>query len=362
MNIQPRYLFAFLLTCATLYAATHATCEPLRIGIPLPLTGANAAPAQDIRRGFELSKELLGLSDVTLIFEDDACDGAKSITANKKLLDISKVDVISGIYCNSALLPAAPLLNRANIPVLTVGATTGDQVGIGKKIFRLFPADQEALTPLMPEMAKQGARLCVMTETDAYSALIERTLERQWPSHGNNSTITKASVNAGDRDFRTPLLRLHKRGCDSILLNASGDDGFIASYRQLRTIDATIPVFALYFPGSTTVQKAFPEGLRRVTYADLASRSTLATARGIEFIKRYEERYGEFLVGQPIALLAFEALRLIAESHKQRIPLDQFLRTRSISDGAIREYSFDRDGAVQGIEFVVLNADSTGQN
>jgi len=133
------------------------------------------------------------------------------------------------------------------------------------------------------------------------------------------------------------------------------DDGFIASYRQLRTIDATIPVFALYYPGSSTVQSAFPEGLRRVTYADLASGGALATARGGEFIKRFKERYGEFLIGQPIALLAFEALRLIAESHKQGIPLDQFLRRGPIKDGAIQEYTFDSDGAVQGIQFMVFD-------
>ncbi|MFO0417367.1 MAG: ABC transporter substrate-binding protein [Pseudomonadota bacterium] len=356
-----RLLASLLLICASLWLSPQANCAPLKIGIPLPLTGANAAPAQDIRRGFELGREMLGLTDVELIFEDDTCDGAKSITANKKLLEINKVDIISGIYCNTALLAAAPLLNRANIPVLTVGATTGDQIGIGKKIFRLFPADQGAVEPLISEMAKHGSRLCVMTEAEAYSALIERTVARKWPILGSNFKVIKESVNAGEYDFRTPLLRLRKRGCDSILLNASGDDGFIASYRQLRTIDRDIPAFALYYPGSSTVQKAFPEGLRNVSYADIVSRGTLATTKGNEFTKRYQDRYGAFLISQPIALLAFEAIRVIAESHKQGIPLDQFLQRGAINDGAIKEYSFDSDGAVQGIEFIVLKADSTQQ-
>ncbi|MEN9847088.1 MAG: hypothetical protein RIS36_2235 [Pseudomonadota bacterium] len=362
MLSKPKHLSLFLLiTCTSLYAATQALCEPLKIGIPLPFTGANAAPAQDIRRGFELGREILGLTDAALIFEDDGCDGAKSITATKKLIDITKVDVISGIYCNNALLPVASILNRADIPVLTVGATTGDQVGIGKKIFRIFPADQDALEPIIPEMVKHGPRLCVMTETEAYTTLIERAVDLKWQRAGmlkgrgsretSNFTIAKESINSGERDFRSALFRLKKRGCDSILLNVAGDDGFIASYRQLRTIDQEMPVFGLYFPGSSNVQKAFTDGLLRVTYADLATSNSLATTLGKEFIKRYRERYGEFMVSQPIALLAFEALRLIAEANKQRMPLDQFLRMGPINDGAIIKYHFDSDGAVQGIAF-----------
>lgn len=172
------------LMCAFV-VATPCIAAPLTIGIPVPFTGANSAYGPEIRRGFELGKEILGVNDIKFIFEDDACDGAKSVTVIKKLLEVDKVDLISGIFCNTALLSAAPLLNRAKIPVLTVGATTGDQQGIGERIFRMTPADQGALSPLIPEMEKEGKRLCVLTETDAYSAMIERNIAREWPLKGS---------------------------------------------------------------------------------------------------------------------------------------------------------------------------------
>ena len=145
-----------------------------------------------------------------------------------------------------------------------------------------------------------------------------------------------------------------KSSCDAVLLNTAGDDGFISAYRQLRMLNKEVPVFALYYPGSATVQKALGESLRGVRYADLPAWSELVTPLGADFVSQYKARYGSFLMAQPVALLAFEAMRLMHQAHKEGVPLDQLLRRGPIKDGALREYRFDSDGAVQGIDFTVL--------
>ena len=182
-----KFLITSILLTLSFLSSSRAFGEPCRIGIPLPLTGALAATAQDVRRGFELGKEILGITDMQLIFEDDGCDGSKSVTVVKKLIEIDNVDVISGIVCNTALLPVGRIIDRAKIPTLTVGSF------------------------------------------------------------------------------------------------------------------------------------------------------------------------------QPIALLAFEALRVINQAHKEGIPLDIFLRRGPIKDGAIKDYSFDEDGAVQGVGFQVIRIESDAQ-
>jgi hypothetical protein len=106
-------------------------------------------------------------------------------------------------------------------------------------------------------------------------------------------------------------------------------------------------------PGSSTVQKALGDTLRGVLYADLVSKDALTTPLGLRALARYKERFGEHLVAAPLVLLAFEAVRLIQLAHQQGVPLAALLRQGPIQDGAIREYSFDSDGAVQGIPFTV---------
>lgn len=346
-----RLLFA---TATLVLCLASADASPLKIGVPLPLTGALQAYGQDVQRGFQLASEILHADNVTFIFEDDVCDATRSVTVNKKLIEIDRVDIVTGIYCNTALIPAAPLFNQAKVPVLTVGATSGDKKGIGSKIYRLFPADQLGVRPLIEHASKSASSMCSITELDAYSALIERTLSRDWPKLGPGFRIFSESVNGGERDFRAVLLRILRNKCDALMINSAGDDGFIAAFRQLRTINSSIPVYALYMPGSSTVQQALGKSLDGTVYADIPSHSEIATPLGETFINQYRRRFGDFQVGQPAALLAFEALRLIVESQKAGVPLDEFLAHRTVRDGAIREYSFDSDGAVQGIEFRVM--------
>jgi hypothetical protein len=112
-------------------------------------------------------------------------------------------------------------------------------------------------------------------------------------------------------------------------------------------------VVALYTPGSSVTQQALGKSLTNTTYADLPSRSELATPAIERYRALYAQRYGAPLVASPVDLLAFEALRLIVEARKQGIPLDRLLRKGPIRDGAIPEYSFDSDGALQGLQFVV---------
>jgi ABC-type branched-subunit amino acid transport system substrate-binding protein len=343
----------FYLALLAIGLASDAASQPYTIGIPAPLTGANMAAGTELRRGFELGREFFQADDVKLTFEDDACDSAKSLTVNKKLIEIDRVSAISGIYCNTSLFSVTSLINRSGLTALTTGATTGDQLGVGKKIFRLWPADQLAIKPLFPEILKRGKRLCLMTESDVYSELIRRHVNKSWPEQCAECSVVEEAVNAREPEFRTPITRLSKRGCDSMFLNLAGDDGFISAFRQVKILAPNLPMFALYYPGSAGVQKALGDALKGVAYADLPSSDAAATPLGLKFIELYKKRHGEFLLSAPAALLAFEALRLINEARKQGVPLDEFLRRGPITDGAIKEYSFDSDGAIQGLDFIV---------
>lgn len=356
-----RTLGSIIILVLTTFSARFVHAEPLTVGISLPLSGAWQAHGAEARRGFELGRELLGARDLTLAFEDDACDPAKGITAVKKLLELDKASVLSGIFCNSVLFAAAPVLNRTQVPVISTGANTGDQPSIGAKIFRLFPSSHLVLAPLLDAVAAAGHRtLCMVTETDAYTELIERTAHRSWPARGAEYTLKSESVAMGERDFRSVLQRLvrtkfpaHKAACDAVFINSPGDDGFISAFKQVRSRYPQMPVIALYVPGSSVTQQALGKSLTDTLYGDLPARSDLDTPATARYRTLYAQRYGAPLVTMPIDILAFEALRLIVSAHKQGLPLDTLLRKGPIRDGALPEYSFDSDGAIQGLKFVV---------
>jgi ABC-type branched-subunit amino acid transport system substrate-binding protein len=345
-------LFCWVLAPQNSYSQEPS--EKLRVGIPLPLSGGLAASGEDLRDSFIVAKELLKADNVELLFEDDGCDGKRSVSVAHKLLEIDKVDAVSGIYCNHALLPAGPVYNRKGISVVSTGATTGDVKGIGKRIFRLFPADHFALDPLVQVITKNHKRLCMLTALDAYTELMQRTVKRKYANLVVPFTLIAEDIEPGVNDYRSAMLKMLSKGCDAFYLNSPGDDVFIVMVRQLRQIHQTMPIYAVYNPGSSTVISALGDKLNGIVFADLPSRSDLATKLGMEFLEAYEKRFGQFRTAQPLGLLAFEAVRLITAAWNAKRPVDEYVRNIKISDGAIKEYSFDEDGAIEGISFKVM--------
>lgn len=340
------------------YVSADPNIDRVRIGVPLPLSGELAAYGEDSRNSFVVAKDILGADRFDLIFEDDRCDGSQSVTVAQKLLNIDRVDAIAGMYCNNALLPAAPIYRQKGVPVITTCATTGDVKGIGPKIFRLFPADHLGVRPLVNFITQKHYRLCLLTVTEAFTELIERTVKQEYSALRAPFALYTESLVPSTKDFRSTLLRLSKNSCDAYFLNPPGDDSFITLVRQVHELKLSAPIFAFYHPGSSTVQKALGDELDGIVYADIPSYSEVATNLGREFIAAYKKRFGDFKVGQPAGLLSFEALRLIVEAYKANQPVDQYIRGRKISDGAIKEYSFDEDGAVQGVDFKIRHYES----
>ena len=64
--------------------------EKVNIGVIMPLTGFLANVGIDTKNAIDLSfSDLDASKDVELIYEDDACDSAKALTAYKKLVDVN---------------------------------------------------------------------------------------------------------------------------------------------------------------------------------------------------------------------------------------------------------------------------------
>lgn len=79
-------------------SAQKPTSKEVRIGVIIPLSGDMAVHGQEIRRAMELALEQARKDPMSyeyrLLFEDNQLDGAKSVTAARRLIDLEKVDVI----------------------------------------------------------------------------------------------------------------------------------------------------------------------------------------------------------------------------------------------------------------------------
>src|SRR5262245_38353995 len=96
--------------------------QPLRIGNLLTLSGPNAAPSIDVKRGFvayvKAHGSRIGGRKIQFIDADDAANPATAIQQVQKLAGESGVDVIEGIFYSSVLLGVRDTIDQLKIPTV----------------------------------------------------------------------------------------------------------------------------------------------------------------------------------------------------------------------------------------------------
>lgn len=121
---------------------------PIRLGVIAPLSGGGTSYGLGIKQGAQMAVDEINQAGgvngrkIEMVTVDDASDPAQSVTAMQRLVDQEKVDVIVGGWGSSQVLAHQPVVEKAGVPYIIVGATnpkiTNDQL---KWSFRVIQTD-----------------------------------------------------------------------------------------------------------------------------------------------------------------------------------------------------------------------------
>jgi len=199
-----------------LLAVSTAMAAEVTIGIIAPLSGNNSYTGELARQAALYWQNTLDQRDLThsykLIFEDDQMSPRLTVSAAQKLINIDKVD---GIVCHG-IAPGnviAPMAKRAGIPLICVNASFAS-IADGQTNFLHWPpvdSESEALAQLLKAMGKTKATTIVWRQPGVVK--IVDNIEKHLNANGIEF-VQRISFNPGERDFRTPLLRLAEADAD----------------------------------------------------------------------------------------------------------------------------------------------------
>ena len=100
--------------------------KPLKIGNLLTLSGPNAAPSIDVKRGFvayvKPTANGIGGRKIQFFDADDANNPATAIQQVQKLVQEDQVDVIEGIFYSSVLLGVRDTIDQLQVPTVVANA------------------------------------------------------------------------------------------------------------------------------------------------------------------------------------------------------------------------------------------------
>jgi len=236
-----------------------ADTSPIKIGVPIPVTGAVASTGDAARMGIELAAETINANggingrQVELVVGDTEADPTKANTVVTRLVQQDGVDLIVGPITSDESLATMPILTQANIPSMngSGSAITPENspfsfamlinaVDQGKAMVR-FAVDRGAQkVGLLNYTASQGKA--------GYGGWIDAL------SAAGIEPVAHEEFDAPVTDITPQLLKLRAAGADTILFFAQtgNDTGKLST--TLTQLGWDVPVIGSY--GTTFAAQA----------------------------------------------------------------------------------------------------------
>lgn len=354
-----RSLLCFILIYGAFLAVRpvlSADRELVRIGVVAPLTGTMANWAADVVRFNTRIAEYFSARSsrfrYQFVLEDGQCGvGNAAITAGHKLITTERIKFLL-VACSGELLQIAPLAERAGVVLIGFAASHPDARNAGDFIFRTYVDMERAMQPLIQSISGDGReRVAILSEEASFTQGIKKIITA---GLGDRVKVND-DFQVAETDFRALLLRTLGQRPDAFYLNTGSPKTYILLYRQLRELNATVPVYAYQNPGereSIEVLGSSQEGVRFIgtpslaggnkSYNDLLAqyRSEFKEDPSVDFLLR------TFLSAMEALMLALEAVGAEAAHVKDNLYTLDF-------EGATGRVRFDAAGDIRDLHLVM---------
>src|SRR5271157_4716267 len=142
-------IFPMIVAVICLLGGASTVCaqaeKPIKIGVPYPVTGPQAADGIGAKNAvtvfFEEKGMKVGNRKIELVFEDDENKTDVALTKTKKLVEFDKVDMLNGYVSTGTGYAVRDYLHNAKVPTLMIAAgAKHSRDGFSPWIFRVTPS------------------------------------------------------------------------------------------------------------------------------------------------------------------------------------------------------------------------------
>jgi len=219
-------LLACLAAIVGLLAPGVSAQETIKVGIILPLTGAQAAFGEIEKNSFEMALEEINAAGgikgkkLELIFEDDTGKPEVARSAAEKLINKDKVVMLGGGYGSSETFAIAGVAQQSRMPFL-VNTGSADKITEQKwdYVFRLNPPASDypgGLESFLTEVVKPKTAAILYEDSNfgtSSSKSFEETCERL-----GIKVLVKEGYSKGGVDFKPLLVKVKQANPDLIYM------------------------------------------------------------------------------------------------------------------------------------------------
>jgi len=196
----------------------------VKIGVVVPLTGNVAKYGEWAKKGYDLAAEEIQSNNnypytLELIYEDDKNEPKESVSATQKLINIDKVNALTGYIMSNSALASTPTAEQNQIVLISPTASADAFRYAGDYIFRL----RESSILHGARMAdfsfyNLSARRIAVFYLDAENGRSYAESFKKSFTELGGSIVSYEGYIGGSTDFRTSLTKIREQKPDAVYI------------------------------------------------------------------------------------------------------------------------------------------------
>lgn len=311
-------------------AAPAAADAGITIGIDLPLTGASAAPAENMRKGFELrAKEIndaggVNGTPIVLDIQDDAGDPTTGVALVDRFAQSNAVAIV-GTYNSPVVLAQSEAVARAQIPQLVFAISSAITRQNNPWVFQTGPTDLGQIDGIVEWLKSRGlTKPAILTDTTAFGSGAKPVLE-QGLTEGGLTPVLSDTFAVDAADLSAVLLKAKQSGADHVIAWTVGQP-YATLAKGAQQVGLGLPIIGTASAADPAVARLAGDAADNLFFQDSVNREKPQVK---EVVERWSAHFGGTVPSD--ALVAHDMLTVITDGLRavgpDRAKLRDFLET-----------------------------------
>lgn len=220
--------------------------DPIKIGVPVGLSGANSVVAPSVVQAAELAVEEINAKGgilgrpVTLEIADDASGAAGAQKAFDSLVYQHEVDVIISMETSAARNAGLPIVTRGGVPYIYTSFYEGRSCSPYLYVNAWVPEQQ--VPPVVDQfMTKDGAKSFFLIGSDYAFGRGMLEFARKYIEEKGGKVVGEEYLPMDGSDWTAIISNLKSSGADALITSTAGGAPNVTLTKQLRGAGVDLP-------------------------------------------------------------------------------------------------------------------------
>lgn len=312
--------------------------EPVRVGIPVGLTGANSVVAPTVLQAAQLAASeinetggILG-RQIQLEIVDDASSAHGAQLALEDLLIKKNVHAVIAMETSAARMAALPVVSKFEVPYIYTSFYEGHGCNPWMYVNGWVP--QQQVVPVIDHLVKQiGAKRFFLVGSDYAFGRGMLNFSRKLIIDSGAQVVGEEYLSMDEKDWAQVVAKIRSARADALISATAGGEPNIALAKQLKAAGMKIPY------GNLALDESTAKLMGDLATGMLVSASyftSIESPENTNFLKRMLIQFGEKLQApNELSVPQYEALHL----YKAAVQLAQTTEPKQVIQ-ALEKVSF----------------------